>query len=252
MDIFIHKCIGEKFMFYKKSSLKAFTLAEVLITLAIIGVVAAITIPSIVANHQKRALETQFAKAYRTLSQAVNLAIAEYGDISTWDWKDSYTAEEKDKFVKKYFSPYLNHVKFCSATNPNTGCFPDVMYKFMSGDNFGNTANLNDPKVQLADGSMISFTLLANTAPTRADINIYFDINGHKKPNTIGRDLFTFSMYKPTGEFLPSGVIIDGTYDEATNSYAKRTKEEALQRCKSSNSGNCAAAIVQDGFKMNY
>ena len=47
----------------RKVEVKGFTLAEVLITLAIIGIIAAITIPSIVANHQKKALETQFTKA---------------------------------------------------------------------------------------------------------------------------------------------------------------------------------------------
>jgi len=57
-------------------------LAEVLITLAIIGVIAAITIPSIVANHQKKTLETQFAKAYRTLTNAVNLAVVDHGDFN--------------------------------------------------------------------------------------------------------------------------------------------------------------------------
>jgi len=88
----------------------------VLITLAIIGIIAAITIPSIVANHQKRTLETQFAKSYRTLSQAVNLAVAEHGGIETWDWKETWTAEERDAFVKKYLLPYLNQEKTLNLT----------------------------------------------------------------------------------------------------------------------------------------
>ena len=97
---------------------KGFTLAEVLITLAVIGIIAAITIPSLLANHQKRTLETQFAKAYRTLSTAVQLAVAEHGEISTWDWKNAEGAmslEEQDAFVKKYFLPHLNVMKFCPA-----------------------------------------------------------------------------------------------------------------------------------------
>ncbi len=57
----------------------AFTLAEVLITLAIIGVVAAITIPAIIANYQDKVLETAYKKSMSVLSNALNLAIANNG-----------------------------------------------------------------------------------------------------------------------------------------------------------------------------
>jgi len=57
-----------------------------------------------VANHQKKQLETSFAKAYRTLSQAVNLAVAEHGGIETWPWKEEYTYEGKNEFVKTYIT----------------------------------------------------------------------------------------------------------------------------------------------------
>jgi len=232
-----------------KKKISAFTLAEVLITLAIIGIIAAITIPSIVANHQKRALETQFAKAYRTLSQAVNLAIAEHGDISTWEWKDSYTNEEKDKFVKKYFLPYLNYTKFCNTKKTTGRCFHDHIYGHINGTPYSRFYVDTYPQVQLADGSLVQFTLWNSS--TGSSMTIYVDINGYKKPNIIGRDLFAFGLYDKSGEFLPMGIN-KGDYDEATNSYAKRTRESALQICKSTDSHACAAVIVQDGFKMNY
>ena len=54
-----------------------FTLAEVLITLAIIGIVAALTIPTVVANYNKHAQYTAFMKMYNTLSNAFSLASAE-------------------------------------------------------------------------------------------------------------------------------------------------------------------------------
>jgi len=176
------------------------------------------------------------------------MAVAEHGDISTWEWKDTYALEDRDKFVKKYFLPYLNHVKFCSATSPNTGCFPDVTYKFMNGNNWYNRSTQPHPKIQLADGSLIEFFLFNNSAGL--GMNIYIDINGHKKPNTVGRDLFTFGVYKQTSEFLPNGV--NGDYDDTTNSFTKYTREEALERCKNSVGGECTAVIVQDGYKMNY
>jgi len=229
---------------------RGFTLAEVLITLAIIGVIAAITIPGIVANHQKRALETQFAKAYRTLSQAVNLAIAEHGDISTWDWKDSYTAEEKDDFVKKYFLPYLNYTKFCNTAKTTGKCFPDFRYNHLDGTFYSNYSSSDMPQVQLADGSLVQFTLQANNQDVSMIIQV--DINGHKKPNLIGRDTFAIQFYPRTGEFLPFSINYLGTYNKTTNSYKKIPREVQLRGCKSDNSFHCTAIIIQDGFKMNY
>ena len=63
---------------------KAFTLAEVLITLGIIGIVAEMTMPALIANYQERVIVSQLKKVYSTLSQADKMAEAEYADISEW------------------------------------------------------------------------------------------------------------------------------------------------------------------------
>ena len=62
----------------------AFTLAEVLITLGIIGVVATMTIPTLMANHRKKVVETKLEKIYSVMNQAINLTNAEYGDVTNW------------------------------------------------------------------------------------------------------------------------------------------------------------------------
>ena len=62
----------------------AFTLAEVLITLGIIGVVAAMTLPTLMANHRKKVVETKLEKIYSVMNQAINLTNAEYGDVTNW------------------------------------------------------------------------------------------------------------------------------------------------------------------------
>ena len=62
----------------------AFTLAEVLITLGIIGVVSAMTIPTLMANHRKKVVETKLEKIYSVMNQAINLTNAEYGDVTNW------------------------------------------------------------------------------------------------------------------------------------------------------------------------
>ena len=53
--------------------LKGFTMAEVLITLGIIGVVAAMTLPSLINNNRNKALEAAFKKNYSVIEQALNM-----------------------------------------------------------------------------------------------------------------------------------------------------------------------------------
>ena len=67
------------------SNKSAFTLAEVLITLVVIGVIAAITISLMIVNYQKYVYYTKFMKAYTTLNSAVQKSIADNGPINTWN-----------------------------------------------------------------------------------------------------------------------------------------------------------------------
>jgi len=227
-------------------------LAEVLITLAIIGIIAAITIPSIIANHQKTALEAQFAKTYRTLSQVVSLAIAEHGDIGSWDWKDPISHMERDEFSKKYILPYLNATKFCAAGSDLAQCNWDNNYKNINDTNFLITPN--HPMAILGDGSQVIFIFTNGFSSSNTDsLSIYVDINGSKKPNTKGLDLHYFQFFPKTGEFFPAGINNRNQYSEETNSYKKITRTELLRDCGGGgNGGHCGALIIQDGFKMNY
>jgi len=227
----------------------------VLITLAIIGIIAAITIPSIIANHKKRTLETQFTKSYRTITQAMNLAIAEHGALETWDWKDNMTKQEMDELVKKYFVPYLNVVKFCSAVNPQAGgCFSDE-FKTPNGKMTAEGSRPNNryyPKLLLADGSSIQFLITPSGLSTNTrTVALEVDINGFKKPNTIGLDNFAFNFYPHVNEMQPHGVY--KAYDAQTDSYIKFTDDEIDANCNKNGSGwHCAVKIVKEGFKMNY
>jgi len=224
----------------------------VLITLAIIGVIAAITIPSIVANHKKRTLETQFAKAYRNISHAVNMAVAEHGGIDTWAWKDSWGEGEKEAFVKNYFLPYFNVVKYCNDKTI-AECFGgEGNYKNLSGGYWQHSGK-RDSLVMLADGMSLMFYFPGGCISAgNKCMDFIIDLNGSaKKPNMSGGDTFLFSLYPQTGEFLPLGIYKDASYNEETKSFTKRTVEEINEECERSGFV-CAAKIVLDGFKVNY
>ena len=93
----------------------AFTLAEVLITLGVIGVVAAITIPGLITSYNKKITETRLAKFYSVFNQAIRLSVAENGDVDTWDdywsasgntYKDGQ-AQDNETGVEGAFELYL-------------------------------------------------------------------------------------------------------------------------------------------------
>lgn len=118
----------------KKNLIKhkiGFTLAEVLITLGIIGVVAALTIPTLMANHRKTVVETRLAKFYSTMNQAITQSELENGDKTTWNIDMSVDQDNNDisdtlEWYNKYLAKYLKTLKVeKTANNYVTVYFPD-------------------------------------------------------------------------------------------------------------------------------
>lgn len=134
---------------------KAFTLAEVLITLGIIGVVAALTLPAISASYRKKEAEVRTKKFYSTIQQAIIMAENEFGPSNEWVREDS----AKKNFIK-YLAPYMKYLTI-KDEDLSTVYFAD-------GSLF-----------QLSDGGCLDFN---------------FDVNGMKLPNKKGRDRFYFPL----------------------------------------------------------
>ena len=100
----------------RKKTMTGFTLAEVLITLGIIGVVAALTIPALIANHKKTAVETRLKKFYSVMNQAITQSELENGDKSTWNIdmsvdKDNNDVSDNLEWYNKYLAKYLKTTK---------------------------------------------------------------------------------------------------------------------------------------------
>ena len=85
-----------------------FTLAEVLITLGIIGIVSAVTIPTLVSNYRKHETVVRLKRVYNVLNNAMILASKDYGEVENWD-----ECSARD-FILKYLQPYLPGSKFVS------------------------------------------------------------------------------------------------------------------------------------------
>ena len=132
----------------------AFTLAEVLITLGIIGIVAAMTMPTLITDARKKTTATKVKKFYNMMNNAVQFSIAKNGDVENWmgEARD-YTYEENAQFVKDYFLPYIKYRKYekCSDTNKAVCVYliPDGMFVFRYDLNGGDIAYLIDGKYLL-------------------------------------------------------------------------------------------------------
>lgn len=123
---------------------QAFTLAEVLITLGVIGVVAAMTLPTLMNIYRQKVVETGAKKAYTTFSQAMQMAIAEHGPSQYWSQNLSASSSKENTylFAEKYVIPYIKGAELCSIGKDSTKCrasggYNCTSYKLSNGDHIG-------------------------------------------------------------------------------------------------------------------
>jgi len=219
----------------KIKSKSAFTLAEVLITLVIIGIVAALTVSAVINTYVERSTISKVKKGLSILGQSKKLAEAQNGSIMGWNFGGAVTAENASQFWN-YLKPYISVAKDCGTA---TDCYRvDDEYQ-LNGIRHGqnHSADSRYYKFVLADGGVMFFRM--NWSGTKcdaaADLSVenvcamfFYDVNGNKKPNTFGKDIFIY------------GMSIDGVYpamDDDCN--------------KNSHGFGCASYIIKND-NMNY
>ena len=155
---------------------KGFTLAEVLITLGVIGVVAAVTLPTLIQNYKKHVVETRLAKFYTTINQAIQMSETVNGDKRYWDelgkgfepddeGNPDYTKPEAMAWFEKYLKPYLKYLKVGVFSNNNADGFVLVYFEDGSLLRFSRASwnfypnpknfkyNINDEGISVLDKS---------------------------------------------------------------------------------------------------
>ena len=176
-----------------------FTLAEVLITLGIIGVVAAMTMPSLINSTQKKELVAQYKKAYSVISQAYLMILNDNGG----SLEGVFTSNNDYIDI---FSKYIKNVKKCQTNDQITRCYIDS-FKTLSGRTiYGDTGStLTTP-----DGAILLFHHFNSSCTSTTELEepigcgrIRVDVNGVKKPNTVGYDIF--DIYITQKGILPRG-----------------------------------------------
>jgi len=230
----------------------AFTLAEVLITLVIIGVVAALTIPTLITNYEKKVNAVKAKQAYALLTQAFRLSSVDNGSPSEWNvfplGESSY--ENTEAALNKYLLPYLRNPIFCGNGYTEETKKKCGAGSFSAGQDYF-----------LQNGSILSITPMQILGGV---FNMVIDVNGPQKPNKEGSDQFQFSLYgdnqlspyKPTlsmtrEEILAGKQIV--LYDDGNTFHVACKKDKADTSDHYYRLG-CTALLMMDNweFKDDY
>ncbi len=222
----------------------AFTLAEVLITLAIIGVVAVLTVPTLVNNYQKKLTLVRLQKAYNTLSNVFKLSSIENGSPNTWNW------DNPQDILKNNLGKYLRVSKYYDSSDDKTPLCHEKQITSYQGytyawlDNSIITTPFMDSNYSLLtqDGICIGLNKYLQSDTSTRTYRVYVDINSSiNGPNIAGKDLFFFYIDEQTGAFSALGDI--ETYESATS-------KNACHRDASHGGLFCAFKIMRDGWQI--
>lgn len=222
---------------------KGFTLSEVLITLTILGVVAMMTIPTLNNNVNDLHLKAQARKTFANLSDAMSMIVLR-GYVDSHVPQDGNTDNIK-AWYNTYLAPNLKVMKVCD--DRERGCWHED----------GNTYGLNKKKVYCSDtvgqigGGVITAILNDGSAinidsygkdsmmryfgveiDTNAGIAVFFDVNGYKKPNVLGKDIFA--------------AVYSG--DTLVPAWNARTEEEIKKNCSRNYKGGISGMTDIAGY----
>ena len=210
----------------------AFTMAEVLITLGIIGIVAAMTLPSLIQKHRDKVIITQIRKVYSDINNAAVRAQADFGVIG--DNSQLFNPSNTSIQTAENFAKYFTGAKVCAGKTVRK-CkhfYPDNIkyatpYVGSSGTNayWGN----DWPIIILQNGAVLYIqqrtnpdcygeetwehkdefgnpikdadgNVITSTSVVEICASIVMDVNGNKSPNRIGQDVQSIIIYKKTIE----------------------------------------------------
>lgn len=224
-----------------------FTLAEILITLAIIGIVAALTIPTVIKNYQKKQYAVAMKKAYSNLRRVHDQILFENGGSDPIYNLSGYDVTNMQRYCNESWVPKLKVMKKCnnamdcsySSNTPfrqlNKGRTPTT-YETIRNDS-------GKCSYALADGSIL--VIDSYLASSGSQVIYHIDTNGPKAPNILGVDMFDFTLpSKQDSTIKPRGYQVDCPFGVYCDPNTTQTDGAGAA---------CAARILKcDGGEIKY
>lgn len=195
----------------------AMTLAEVLITLGVMGTVFALSVPTLKKYSDQRRMETLLKKSYTMVNMAIDMSLAQDAEdsMSQWDFSDN------DVMFNR-LSKYMNVQKYCDENSKE--CFAGS-YKFIKNNTVYSGYVFSAYKSALLSGDIAFQVIECNGS----QCDVHVDLNGPKEPNVIGYDFFEFLLFKNS-----TGLTFKNNCSEAHSDFC-RTKE-----------------IMENNWEINY
>lgn len=176
------------------SGKRGFTLTEVLLAVAIVGVIAALVLPMVVKNYQDKTLDAALKREKQTLESSIaSLIVNENTDDYKKTMLYTYAEDPTDysnssgAFIKKY----LKVSNYCG--NSNGKCFASKYYEYKDGDKSVYTPTYKGACASLKNGSSICM----EPENPKHGVKLLLDVNGKKGPNVYGRDLHLYEIMLP-------------------------------------------------------
>ena len=218
----------------KSSAKKAFTLAEVLITMGIVGVVAALTLPTVINNYKKKVVVTKMKKFYTTMNQAVKLATIENGDNIYWNVDNKSINLVPDAtldWYNKYLAKYFNDA---DVEKINDG----IVVKLNDGSGFGIynpcASNVCPHVIYYVDNNPFKKWLIANNNKIYA------------KP-LDGKNTFLFVI---KNNRLNTYFVLEDNYDTIKSRDYMIHSATGTYGCDDRYRFYCSALIENDGWEI--
>lgn len=208
-----------------------------MITLGIIGIVAAMTLPTLINKYKQQETITALQKTYSVLNQAFRMSQAKNESYEYWE--EAYKMGPGEYF-DKYWRPYFKISRECETYS---GCGYDARtpWTYMNGQTSGIWVVYPDLRATFftPDGVLIAISAFTSSNDINnggvIDNSIYVDVNGSKRPNQYGKDMFIFTRTK-------KGIMPYG-YD--------KDEKDIDKNCSITGAGSyCAAKLSKDGWKM--
>lgn len=238
----------------KKLKIVGFTLSEVLITLGIIGVIAAITIPIILQKVVNNATTAKVIQTYKILYEL-------YGQLE----QDSAPGDISghDAFIINYdrnagWETLKNYLPLADSKTAAQGCgtyFLNQNYNCLDGSGTMTTGTCSTANIPILNcetnrGLLKNGVAIAaqpsgtcSTAKQYPCVRFIIDTNGLKPPNTLGRDAFIFDMFY-------DGVFPLGSPNKSwQHGYVEQNVKED---CNTSTSGRTCAYKILTDRAINY
>jgi prepilin-type N-terminal cleavage/methylation domain-containing protein len=211
---------------------KGFSLSEVLITLTIVAILAALVLPGIIKDSQNKANMALLQGTVGDISNAVQQELMRTNAKSI-DNTDIYS--DPNAFLKRSFDYTRDNDIF--KTQNDEGEMVDVTYKSINGVEKGGTHPLG--QIILKNGVYIGIAPNIDT--------VVIDLNGPESPNIIGLDYFALELVRKTDETTGQhfGDVGAFRYDNKSDSTLK-------SECKAGEAAKCYALVERSGFDPNY